>query len=51
MMMASRDSCLWLLWRRTLLALWLCALGARGAEDDGAFNAEVRTHLSSCSDE
>ncbi|XP_042267741.1 matrix metalloproteinase-15 [Thunnus maccoyii] len=37
---SSRDSCLWLLWRRTLLALWLCALGARGAEDDSTFNAE-----------
>lgn len=37
---SSRDSCFWLLWRRTLLALWLCAVGARAA-DESAFNTEV----------
>ncbi|XP_070819377.1 matrix metalloproteinase-15-like [Chaetodon trifascialis] len=36
----SRNSFFWLLWRRTLLALSMCALGARGAEDDNTFNAE-----------
>ncbi|TKS70312.1 Matrix metalloproteinase-15 [Collichthys lucidus] len=36
----SRDSRCWLLWRRTFLALCMCALGARGAEDDSTFNAE-----------
>lgn len=40
--MASWESCFWLLWKRTLLALWLCALVARGAEDDGTFSAEVK---------
>lgn len=35
------NSCFWLLWRRTILALWLCALAARGAEDDGTFNSEA----------
>ncbi|XP_035760517.1 matrix metalloproteinase-15 [Neolamprologus brichardi] len=37
---SSRDSCFWLLWRRTLLALWLCAVGARAAEGS-AFNTEA----------
>ncbi|XP_043997991.1 matrix metalloproteinase-15 isoform X1 [Gambusia affinis] len=40
MAVSSRDSCFWLLWRRTLLALWLCTVGARGAEDESGFNAE-----------
>uniref|UniRef100_A0A3Q1HTM5 Peptidase metallopeptidase domain-containing protein n=1 Tax=Anabas testudineus TaxID=64144 RepID=A0A3Q1HTM5_ANATE len=39
--MASWGSCFWLLWRRSLLALWLCALAARGAEDDGTFSSEA----------
>lgn len=38
-----RSGDFWLLWRRTFLALSVCALGARGAADRGAFNAEVQT--------
>ncbi|KAK5935889.1 hypothetical protein CgunFtcFv8_021206 [Champsocephalus gunnari] len=38
---SSRNSCFWLLWRRTFLAMWLYALVARGAaEGDSAFNSE-----------
>uniref|UniRef100_A0AAQ4Q033 Matrix metalloproteinase-14 n=1 Tax=Gasterosteus aculeatus aculeatus TaxID=481459 RepID=A0AAQ4Q033_GASAC len=37
---ASRSSCVWLLWKRTFLALWLCALVTRGAEDDAPFSSE-----------
>ncbi|KAI9517879.1 Matrix metalloproteinase-15 [Dissostichus eleginoides] len=38
---SSRKSCFWLLWRRTFLAMGLCALVARGAaEGDSAFNSE-----------
>uniref|UniRef100_A0A3Q0SDE9 Matrix metallopeptidase 15 n=1 Tax=Amphilophus citrinellus TaxID=61819 RepID=A0A3Q0SDE9_AMPCI len=44
----SRDGCFWLLWRRTLFALWLCAAGARAAEEESAFNAEVRWQRFQC---
>ncbi|TWW67118.1 Matrix metalloproteinase-15 [Takifugu flavidus] len=36
----QRNGYFWLLWRRTFLALSVCALGARGAGDQGTFNAE-----------
>lgn len=39
----SRNSYLWLLWRRILFALSLCAFVVRGADDDSTFNAEVKT--------